>query len=70
MTTPNVLPQGNVKMSLQGTKLVIEIELENVDKLPSGSGKSLMIATTSGNHPVPVRPDITLGLNCYTSIKK
>lgn len=70
METSQLTPQGNVKTSLRGTVLVIEIELNNVAKTLSGSGKSLMIATTSGNHPVPVRPDITLGLNCYTTNKK
>jgi len=60
-------PESNVKMTLQGSKLVIEIELTNVAKRPSGTGKSLMIATTSGNIPVPGRPDIKLGLNCYTA---
>ena len=62
-------PQSNIKMSLRGSVLVIEIELDDVAKAPSGSGKSLMIATTSGNHPVPVRPDVVLGLNCYTAKK-
>lgn len=70
METSQLTPQSNVKMSMRGTVLVIEIELVNVAKTPSGTGKSLMIATTSGNHPVPVRPDVTLGLNCYTSNKK
>jgi len=60
-------PQSNIKMSLQGSKLVIEIELDKVAKTPSGSGKSLMIATTSGNVPVPGRPEVKLGLNCYTA---
>ena len=62
-----VTPRHNVKMSVQGTKLIIEIELKDVTKTPSKSGRNLMIATTGGNQPIAVRPDITLGLNCYTS---
>lgn len=53
----------NVKMEVKGDVLNIAINLKAQGKL-SGSGKSTVIATTSGNTSVP-GTDIKLGLNCY-----
>jgi len=47
---------------VQGDKLIIEIDLKNNMGL-SKSGKSRVIATSSGN--VTVKDDIKLGLNVY-----
>jgi hypothetical protein len=33
---------------------------------PSATGKTLVLASTLGNQPIPGRPEIVLGLNCYT----
>jgi hypothetical protein len=33
---------------------------------PSASGKTLVLATTSGNVSVPGREDVKVGLNVYT----
>ena len=55
----------NVQMSVNGQKLTIEIDLSK--RLgPSKSGKTIVIATTSGNVEVPEHPDIKIGINCYT----
>jgi hypothetical protein len=65
--TPPMLPLGqNVQVSLEkdATELIIRIDL-TARMGRSASGKSTIIATTSGNKPVPAHPGILLGLNCY-----
>ena len=55
----------NVKMAVKGQKLTIEIDLsERLGR--SKSGKTTVIATTSGNVEIPEHPDIRIGVNCYT----
>ena len=55
----------NVKMSVKGQTLTIEIDLSK--RLgPSKSGKTTVIATTSGNVEIPEHPEIRIGVNCYT----
>ena len=55
----------NVQMTVNGQKLTIEIDLSK--RLgPSKSGKTIVIATTSGNVEVPEHSDIKIGVNCYT----
>jgi len=56
----------NIEMTVRegDGKLVIEIDL-NKDYGRSKSGKSVIIATTSGNVSIPDHPDIHLGLNLY-----
>ena len=55
----------NVKMSVKGQTLTIEIDLSK--RLgPSKSGKTTVIATTSGNVDVPDNSEIKIGINCYT----
>lgn len=51
---------------LVGSKLVIEIETQT--PRPSASGKTLVIATTSGNQATSVIVDgkpVVIGLNAY-----
>ena len=53
----------NVKVSKDGSKLIIEIETdkEKVDAQPSGSGKSVVLATTGGARQVDgLRLNLTL----------
>ena len=59
-------PEQNVNMSVEGSTLVIRVELEGVSMRPSRSGKTQIIATTSGNVAVPQKPAVKLGLNVYT----
>lgn len=54
----------NVKMTITGTKLIIEADLDTAGA-PSKSGKTTVLATTSGNVSVPGKPDLKLGLNLY-----
>lgn len=57
----------NVKMSIKGTKLVIEVDLTQ-DYGLSKSGKSISIASTLGNKSV--KDDIKIGLNVYKTAKQ
>jgi hypothetical protein len=61
----------NVTMKRDGKKLVIEIDL-STDLGPSASGKTIMVATTRGNAPVPEASDTYVGINCfrYATAKK
>ncbi len=57
----------NVKMTLNGDILTIEVDLKQ-DFGKSSSGKSIVIATTEGNKPVG-KDDIKIGLNIYKPAK-
>ena len=61
----------NVNMKKEGSKLIIEIDLSK-DFGPSASGKTLILASTRGNAPVPDTSDTFIGINCfrYTTPKK
>ena len=54
----------NIQMTVEGTKLVITVDLTQ-DFGPSSSGKSITIASTEGNISVPGREDVKVGLNVY-----
>lgn len=55
----------NVEMSVQGNILNIKVDLSK-EFGPSASGKTIIIATTSGNASIPGRPDNEkIGLNVY-----
>jgi hypothetical protein len=54
----------NIETKVQGDKLVITIDLTKNFGL-SSSGKSLIIASSEGNVPVPGREDIKIGVNVY-----
>lgn len=54
----------NVRTRIEGNTLTITIDLSKSFG-ESGSGKSIIIATTAGNMTVPGTEDIKLGLNCY-----
>jgi hypothetical protein len=51
----------NVKVNVEGDKMTIEVDL-SVKAEPSGSGKTLIIATTQGNKRIG---DVHVGLNIY-----
>ena len=59
----------NVNMSVKGDKLVIEIDLKHRGEV-SSSGKSIFVATTSGNADVPGADGMKIGINCYVPNKK
>ncbi len=54
----------NVKMSITDNKLLIEVDLSQSFGL-SSSGKSITVASTEGNKPVPGSEEIKIGLNVY-----
>ncbi|MFA5166673.1 MAG: hypothetical protein WC449_05310 [Candidatus Paceibacterota bacterium] len=62
------MPEQNVAMSVKGSTLTININLEE-EHGESASGKTISIASTKGNIPVPYRTKKghtpILGLNVY-----
>ena len=58
----------NITMKTTGDKLVIEIDLSK-NLGTSKSGKSSIIATTSGNIEIENKPGIKIGINCYSPVK-
>jgi hypothetical protein len=54
----------NVEMSLEGNILTIKVDLTK-EFGPSASGKTIIIASTEGNVPIPGREDVKVGLNVY-----
>jgi ABC-type uncharacterized transport system YnjBCD ATPase subunit len=54
----------NVELKVDGTKLVITIDLSRSIG-PSKSGKTTLVATTGGNIDVPGVNGLKLGLNMY-----
>lgn len=54
----------NVEMTVEGHVLTIRVDLSK-EFGPSSSGKTIIIATTEGNAPVPGREDAKVGLNVY-----
>ena len=56
----------NVKFSVKGTTLTIEVDLTKRGGL-SSSGKTISIGSTNGNQKLPAPHDgISFGLNVYT----
>jgi predicted membrane protein len=55
---------NNIDMTVQGDILTIKIDLKKRFG-PSSSGKTISIATTSGNISVPEHKDIKIGVNAY-----
>lgn len=59
----------NVEMKVVGDILTITVDLSK-EYGESGSGKSIVIASTEGNVSVPEKDGIKIGLNIYTPVKK
>jgi hypothetical protein len=58
----------NIKTSLKGSILTVEIDVSKVGN-PSSSGKSLNVATTGGAF-TPDGTDVQLNINCYRPLPK
>jgi hypothetical protein len=58
----------DVTLKVEGTKLVIEVDLSK-EIGPSSSGKTMLIASTEGNANVPGYEGVKLGLNVYRAKK-
>lgn len=54
----------NIKVSIKGKIATIEVDL-SVEGTDSKSGKSSVIATTSGNVDLPGAPGVKIGLTIY-----
>ena len=54
----------NMTMQVNGSKLVIEVDL-SLDLGPSKSGKTVLIASSEANVACPGREDVKVGLNVY-----
>jgi hypothetical protein len=54
----------NIEMSVDGSVLHIGVDLSQSFGT-SGSGKSIVIATSEGNKSVPGTEDVKIGLNIY-----
>ena len=59
----------NIEVKVQGNTLVITVDLRKEYGL-SGSGKSVTVASTGGNVPVPGREDLRIGVNIYRPQKR
>lgn len=59
----------NVEIKVEKKKLVIEIDLSK-DFGPSESGKTIIVATTSGSMDIPGFEGYKLGINCYKKKEK
>ena len=59
----------NIQMEVQDNVLVITVDLSKSYGL-SGSGKSVIIASTGGNIAVPGREEVKIGLNVYRPQKR
>ncbi len=53
----------NVQMTVEGDILTIKVDLSK-EFGPSASGKTIIIASTEGNMPLPDRDEV-VGLNVY-----
>ncbi len=59
----------NIEFKVEGKKLTLVIDLEQ-EQGQSASGKSTIVATTSGNVKVPGAEGVTLGFNAYRPNQK
>lgn len=57
----------NVEFEVEGDQLVIVIDLSQ-ELGESGSGKSIIIASTDGNVSIPGRDEVKVGLNVYRPV--
>ena len=54
----------NVEMKLEENILTIKVDITK-EFGPSSSGKTIIIASTEGNVPIPEKDEIKIGLNVY-----
>ena len=54
----------NVEMNLEENILTIKVDITK-EFGPSSSGKTIIIASTEGNIPIPDKDEIKIGLNVY-----
>lgn len=59
----------NVEMKVEKNILTIKIDLSK-EFGESSSGKSIVVATTSGNVAIPGKEEVKIGINAYKPKKK
>jgi len=59
----------NVEVSIEGDTLTIKIDLKHRAGF-TAAGKSERVATTSGNIPLPGRPEFIFSVNCFKPLKR
>jgi hypothetical protein len=57
----------NLNVEVKGTIMTLTIDLSKIQGV-SKSGKSHIIASTSGNVSVPGHPEVKMGVNIYKSV--
>jgi hypothetical protein len=55
---------NNIEMNVEDNILTVRINLSKRFR-PSASGKTISVATTSGNISIPGNKDIKIGINAY-----
>lgn len=60
----DVQAMKNVEVRIEGNKLILEVDLTK-EFGPSSSGKTIIVASSEGNAPVPDHPGIQMGLNVF-----
>jgi len=58
----------NVQFQREGDLLIVKIDLSKAFG-PSASGKTVIVASTRGNPPVPGSPDCFIGINCFRRVR-
>jgi hypothetical protein len=59
----------NVEMTVEGKRLTLVVDLSQ-EHGTSKTGKSITIASTEGNVPVPGHEEIVIGVNVYRPGKR
>lgn len=68
INTKGIKTMKNVEMSVKENILTIKIDLSK-EYGQSSSGKSVLVASTSGNVQVPECDGYKIGINCYKPVK-
>jgi len=59
----------NIQIEVKDTQAVITMDLSK-EFSPSKSGKTIAVATTRGNVPIPGAENIRVGINCYKYLEE
>lgn len=63
------MPLKNVEIVVEGNIMTLKVDLSQ-DQGPSKSGKTRIVATTEGNHPLTEVPNVVVGLNVFSFLPK
>lgn len=57
----------NCQMEVKGDKLIVTVDLKKRLR-PSGTGKTMLVATTAGNAAIAGHPGIKIGVNVFAPL--